>query len=166
MSSTKKKSIIYAIYPNANGFGYVYMENARKLIDFGSVRINPIRNSQVINRIKKSFDYMRPSLVIVNDADGKSSRTGRRVRKLIDAIETYATELKLLVVKYSRDQIRDIFWEFGAVTKYDISQTILAEFKELEMKLPKKRKLWTSEDHNMAIFDALSLALTWYYLNT
>jgi hypothetical protein len=165
MSSTQKKQIVYAIYPNANGFGYVYMENARKLIDFGSVRINPISNLKIMNRIKMSFDYMRPSLVIVKDADGKSSRTGRRVRKLIDLIETYTCELKLPVVKYSRDQIRDVFSQFGATTKYDISQTILAEFKELEMKLPKKRKLWTSEDYNMAIFDAMSLALTWFYLN-
>lgn len=166
MQTTKRKNnLVYAIYPNANGFGFVYMENARKLIDFGSVRISPISNTRIMERIKKSFDYMRPHLVIVKDADGKYSRTGWRIRKLIDSIETFANAMRLPIVKYSRDQVRDVFGAFGAVTKYDISQVILTEFKELEKKLPKKRKLWTSEDHNMAIFDAMSLALTWFYLN-
>lgn len=165
MSNSVKRRIVYAIYPNANGFGFVYLENARKLLDFGTVRINPISNKRVLQRIGQSFDYLLPSLVIVKDANGKYSRTGRRVRRLINKIEAYACGLRLPVVKYSRDQIREVFGEFGAITKYDISQTLLTEFKELEMKLPKKRKLWTSEDHNMAIFDALSLALTWFYIN-
>ena len=28
---------MFAVYPNANGFGFVYMENARKLLDYGAV---------------------------------------------------------------------------------------------------------------------------------
>jgi len=65
----------------------------------------------------------------------------------------------------TRDQIQDVFQQFGATTKYDISQILLKEFNGLETKAPKERKLWTSEDWNMAIFDALSLAMTWFYLN-
>lgn len=163
---TKKEyKIVFAIYPNANGFGFVYMENARKLLDYGAVRISPISNRRVIERIKRSFDYLRPSIVILLDPEGKTSRTGNRVRKLINQIVGYAQEEKLSVVQYSRDRIKDVFEQFGAVTKYEISQVMLKEFKELEMKSPKERKLWTSEDRNMAIFDALSLALTWFYFN-
>lgn len=160
-----KNNIVFAVYPNANGFGYVYLENERKLIDFGSVRINPISNRKVIERIKKSFDYFRPTIVILLDPDGNSSRTGRRIKLLIKKIVTYAEEVKLPVIQYSRDQIRDVFEQFGVVTKYEISQMLLTEFKELETRKPKERKLWTSEDRNMAIFDALSLGLTWFYLN-
>ena len=71
---------------------------------------------------------------------------------------------KLKVILYSRDQIRDVFEQFGAVTKYEISKVLLTEFKKLELREPKKRKTWESESHNMPIFDALSLALTWYWL--
>jgi len=161
----KKNNIIFAVYPNANGFGFVYMENARKLIDFGAVRINPISNMRVLERIKQSIYYLRPSIVIVQDPEGKSSRTGNRVEKLIKKIVALAGKSNLKVVQYSRDQIRGVFEQFGAVTKYDISQILITEFKELESKMPKKRALWTSEDRNMAIFDALSLAITWFYLN-
>lgn len=164
-TSNVKMNVVFAIYPNSNGFGFVYMENVRKLIDFGAVRINPISNRKVLERIKKSFDYFRPTLVIVLDPESNSSRTGNRVRKLIQKITSYAEEEKLPVVQYSRDQIRDVFEQFGVVTKYEISQWLLTEFKELETRKPRERKLWTSEDRNMAIFDALSLALTWYYLN-
>jgi hypothetical protein len=162
--STQRRNIVYALYPNANGFGFVYLENPRKLLDYGAVRINPISNRKILERIKRSFEYIRPSIVIIPDPEGKASRVGRRVRRLIDKIIVLANEEKLKVVLYSRDQIRDVFEQFGAVTKYEISKILLTEFKELELKEPKKRKLWTSEDRNMVIFDALSLAMTWFYL--
>lgn len=165
MNTKTKTNIVYAIYPNANGFGFVYMENARKLIEYGSVRINPISNRKLLDRIKKSIAYFRPTILILTDPDSKSSRTGKRTRRLIQKIITYAESEKLPVVQYSRDQIRDVFEGFGVVTKYEIAQFLLSEFKELEPKKPKQRKLWVSEDRNMGIFDALSLALTWFWLN-
>ena len=163
--TNEKRKIVFAVYPNANGFGFVYMENARKLLDYGAVRINPISNRKVMERIQKAIAYFRPSIVILLDPEGKTSRTGRRVTQLVKEIVAYAVEEHLPVMQYTRDQIKDVFWQFGAVTKYDISQVILKEFMELEPKSPEQRKLWTSEDRNMAIFDALSLALTWFYLN-
>lgn len=162
--STQRRNIVYALYPNANGFGFVYLENPRKLLDYGSVRINPISNRKVLERIKRSLDYLRPYLVIIQDPEGKASRVGRRVRRLIDKIIVLATEENIKIVQYSRDQVRDVFEQFGAVTKYEIAKVLLTEFKELELREPKKRKTWQSESHNMPIFDALSLALTYYWV--
>lgn len=163
--STQRKNIVYAIYPNANGFGFVYLDSPRNLLDYGAVRINPISNRKVLERIKKSFYYLRPSIVIIHDPDGSASRSGRRVHRLVDKIIAMANEEKLKVILYSRDKIRDVFEQFGAVTKYEIAKVLLTEFKELELREPKKRKTWESESHNMPIFDALSLALTWFYIN-
>ncbi|MCI1266524.1 MAG: hypothetical protein LKG19_08100 [Saprospiraceae bacterium] len=142
----------------------MYLENPRKLLDYGAVRINPISNRKVLERIKRSFDYLRPSIVIIQDPDGYTSRSGRRVHRLIDKIIVLANEEKSKVVLYSRDQIRDVFEQFGAVTKYEIAKVLLTEFKELELLEPKKRKTWQSESHNMPIFDALSLGLTWFWI--
>ncbi|HRG68432.1 MAG TPA: hypothetical protein PLS73_06265 [Saprospiraceae bacterium] len=141
------------------------MENARKLIEYGSVRINPISNRKILERIKNSIDYFRPTILILTDPDGNSSRTGKRTRRLIHKIMEYADSEKLPVKQYSRDKIRDVFEGFGVVTKYEIAQFLLTEFKELEPKKPRERKLWVSEDRNMGIFDALSLAFTWFWLN-
>ncbi|HZV69814.1 MAG TPA: hypothetical protein VFG10_09725 [Saprospiraceae bacterium] len=163
--SKEKNKIVFAVYPNANGFGFVYMENARKLIDFGAIRVRPLSNRKVLERINQTINYLRPSIVIVQDPEGKSSRSGNRVENLIKKIVILAKESNLSVVQFSRDQIRYVFEQFGAFTKYEISQVLIKEFTELEDKLPKKRKLWTSEDRNMAIFDALSLGITWYFIN-
>lgn len=167
-TSQVKTNIVCAIYPNANGYGFVFLENAeigRKLIEYGSVRINPICNRKILERIKKSIDYFRPTIVILLDPEGKTSRVGKRNKNLMKDIIAYAESEKLQVFQYSRDQIRDVFEMFGVVTKYEISKRLLTEFTELEPTRPRERKLWTSEDRNMAIFDALSLALTWFYIN-
>ena len=75
--SNAKSKIVFSIYPNANGFGYVYLESARKLLDHGTIRINPINNVVLLGRIKKLLEYIRPSIVIAVDPEGKY-RTRRR----------------------------------------------------------------------------------------
>lgn len=161
-----KPKIVYAIYPNANGFGFVFMNGPRNLLDFGIVRINPICNFKLLEKIQDSISYFKPTVVILLDPDGKSSRTGKRTRKLLEKISAFAQSENLEVAHISRDQIRDVFENFGVITKFEIAQWLLTEFKELDTRRPKKRRLWTSEDRNQTLFDSLSLALTWYYLNS
>lgn len=160
-----KHDIVFSMYPNANGFGFVYMDGPRKLIDYGVVRINPISNAKILNRLKKSFEYFKPDIVLVKNPEGKYARTGKRIEKLVDRIFKYGKTEKLNVEQLSRDQIRNVFDQFGAKTKFEISQVLVSEFEELKPRTPYKRKLWTSEDRNMAIFDAISLAVCWYFYN-
>ncbi|MBK9632874.1 MAG: hypothetical protein IPO62_17770 [Saprospiraceae bacterium] len=160
----EKINTIFAFYPNANGFGFVYMENARKLVGFGTVRFNPVNNNSIIQRIKKMFEDFPPTKVVLLNPESQFSRTGKRTKQLLKEIRTFAESENLQVTQYSRDQIREVF-NPNHRTKYEIAGHLLTEFKELESYKPKKRKLWMSEDRNMAIFDALSLALVWYYLN-
>lgn len=161
----EKPKIVYAVYPNANGFGFVYMNGPRNLLDFGVIRINPICNFRLLNKIKDSIEYFKPTVIILLDPEGNSSRTGNRIRKLLEKITGYSKQKNLQIAHVSRDQIRDVFENFGVITKYEISQWLLSEFKQLETRRPKERKLWTSEDRNMAVFDSLSLAITSYWLN-
>ena len=91
------------------------MENPRKLIHYGAVLINPISNRKVLEWINKSFEYLRQSIVIIEDPEGKASRLERRVHRLIDKIIDLATEAKLKVVQYSRNQIRNVFEQFGSL---------------------------------------------------
>lgn len=160
----EKINIILAIYPNANGFGFAYLENARKQVGFGSVRYNPVDNKSIMVRIKKMIEEFPPTQLVLLNPEGKFSRTGFRTKQLIKEIISFAESEKLPVSQYTRDQIRDVFSP-KHVTKYQIAEHLLTEFKELETYRPKERKLWMPEDRNMAIFDALSLALTRYYLN-
>ncbi|MBK8241875.1 MAG: hypothetical protein IPK88_07785 [Saprospiraceae bacterium] len=163
-TTIEKINTIFAMYPNTNGFGFVYMENVRKLVGFGSVRFNPISNKRILERIKKMFEDFPPTHIVLLNPESKVSRTGKRTKKLINEIMAFAESEKLPVIQYSRDQIRDVFRP-KHVTKYEIAKHLLTEFEELKVYKPAERKLWMSEDRNMAIFDSLSLALTWFFLN-
>lgn len=163
-TTIEKINTIFAMYPNTNGFGFVYMENVRKLVGFGSVRFNPISNKRILERIKKMFEDFPPTQIVLLNPESRVSRTGKRTKKLIKEIMSFAESEELPVVQYSRDQIRDVFSP-KHVTKYEIAKHLLTEFEELKVYKPAERKLWMSEDRNMAIFDSLSLALTWFYLN-
>lgn len=44
-------------------------------------------------------------------------------------------------------------------TKYDIVRAIAEEFPELALRLPERRNLWSPEDQQMNIFDAMSSSL-------
>jgi hypothetical protein len=165
MNMNNEQNIILSIYPNTRGFGYVCLESPKNLIDYGIVTIRPICNRRIMKRIKKIVSYFRPVLVLVQDCDKKYSRQGNRIKNLIDNIVAFAKENNIPVVQYSREQIRDVFEQFEAKSKYQIANKIIEWIPELEPRKPKARKLWMSEDYNMGVFDALSLALTHYYMS-
>jgi len=61
---------------------------------------------------------------------------------------------------YSRDQVRQAFAPFGAVTKEAIADVIGKQIPTLARLVPPHRKPWTSEHARMGVFDAAALALT------
>lgn len=158
--------ITFAIYPNTRGFGFVCLEKSRQLLDFGIVTIRPICNRKVMKRARKFIDYYQPDLVILQDHRCKYTRPNKRVIRVLDNIALYAQKRDLEIHKYTREQIRDIFSQFKATTKFEIAQILCKEHTELAPRIPKPKKLWMSEDYNMGIFDALSLAYTHYYLTS
>jgi len=50
-----------------------------------------------------------------------------------------------------------------ATTKQEIAIAIAERFPELAPRLPRFRKPWMSEDYRMSIFDAVALALTFFF---
>lgn len=160
----KDITIILSLYPNARGLGYVCLEMPQKLLDSGVVTVRPICNNRILERITKFVDFFKPTIIIVQDCDSSYSRHSRRVARLVEAITKYADEIKIPVHRYSRQQIRDVFEQFGAKSKYEIAQKIISWFPQLASRAPKIRKAWMDEDYNMGVFDALSLAITHQYL--
>lgn len=157
-------NIILAIYPNPLGFGYAFMENARTPWDCGVVKVKPASNKENIRRIISFIEYYEPELVVLQDYEGKYEWKGRRVKKLIQEIKSLATKLEIKVQQYTREQIRTVFEQLGAKTKYEIAEVISQELKQFKKKMPDLRKPWMPEDYHMGMFDALSLAITHFFL--
>ncbi len=157
--------VILAIYPNPIGFGYAFMENARTPWDCGVVKVRPMSNKESIKRILSFIEYYEPEIIVLQDYKGKYSCKGGRVRKLINEIKKLAKQMGLKVQEYTREDIRLVFEQFGARTKYEIAGKITEDLERFKKKMPDLRKPWMPEDYHMGMFDALSLAITHFYLS-
>jgi hypothetical protein len=160
----KDTKMIFAIYPNARGLGYACFETPEKLWDCGVTTVRPICNKRILERITKFADFFQPTVILVQDCENSNNHHSKRVLRLMDSIIKYAGEIKVPVYRYSRQQIRDVFEQFDAKSKYEIAQKIIAWFPQLASRAPKIRKPWMDEDYNMGTFDALSLIITHQYL--
>lgn len=157
-------TIILSLYPNTRGLGYICLETPQKLLDSGVVTVRPIFNGRIMQRVQKFTEYFKPTLVIIRDHNYPTTARNKRTKELIDEIVKYAEEKNIRVYRYSRQQIKDVFQQFGAITKYEIAKKIIEWFPELAIRAPRIRKQWMDEDYNMGIFDALSLSITHQYL--
>jgi Holliday junction resolvasome RuvABC endonuclease subunit len=160
----KDMVIILSFYPNARGLGYACIEMPKNLRDSGVITVQPTCNKKILERITKFVEFFKPTIIVVKDYNSEYSRHSKRVAELVESITNYAKEIKVPIYRYSRDQIRDVFEQFGSKSKYEIAQTIITIFPQLTSRAPKIRKPWMKEDYNMGIFDALALVITHKYL--
>jgi Holliday junction resolvasome RuvABC endonuclease subunit len=82
---------------------------------------------------------------------------------LIEAISKLAAKRKLTVRMYSRAKVKQAFSKSDTSNKQEIALNIVNRFPELAPRLPRFRKPWTSEDYRISIFDAVALALTFFF---
>ncbi|MCG3165646.1 MAG: hypothetical protein POELPBGB_01414 [Bacteroidia bacterium] len=158
------REMVLALYPNRQGFGYAFLEKLTEPRDCGVVTIRPISNHKCLERIKKFIEYYQPTLIILEDPEGKTSWKSLRVKKLIYSITDFCQLNNITVKKYSREQIRFVFSEFNVKSKYEIAAQIIKWLPQFKNKMPEVRKPWMCQDYNMVLFDALSLAITHFYL--
>ena len=88
----KRKRTVLAIYPNSTGFGYAVMEDALTPLEAEVVRINPICNTKALKRIKEKIDFFEPSIIVLEDPEGKFSVKSLRVKKLIRSVLQHAKQ--------------------------------------------------------------------------
>jgi hypothetical protein len=161
---TRKRTsaeLVLAVFPSTRGFGYAVLEGSRSLIDWGvkSARC-PHKNLESIQKIRELLAFYRPDVLVLEDYEGPSSRRAKRIRTLINLVAAHAAEKEMSTAFFSRAAVRACF---GLTTKRQIAEAIARRFPELEPRLPPVRRIWMSEDRPMGIFDAVSLAVTFFH---
>lgn len=146
---------VLAIDPTARGFGYSVLEGSERLIEWSLVETRS--ESAYHAKVEALLARYEPRVLIVEDPKG--SRRGERARARINLAQACARARKIEMRKVTRLQVRRIFSESGTA-KWDIALAISRWFPELEDQLPRKRRIWESEERRMAIFNAISFALT------
>jgi Holliday junction resolvasome RuvABC endonuclease subunit len=159
----KKNQTILALFPNRYGIGYAVFDTPDNLAEYGIGYIQPVSNKKTFKRVKEYITYYKPNVIITRNINDQK-KSSKRIEKLIDCICNEAKSQGLEIHSYTRTQIKDVFRQFGASSKYQIARKIIVWYKQLESYMFPERKRWMTENHNTGIFDAVSLAMTHYYL--
>ena len=161
--TNKEEKFVLSFFPNQLGFGFSFLSNAYTVKDSQIVTARPMSNKSLMSRIREYVDIYEPEVVVLEDYNGKQSRKSKRIIKLIDEITEYAKTKNIPVASYSREQIKFVFSQFNARSKWEIAKAITESIPKLASKLKPKRKPHQAERYSMGIFDAVSLAITHYY---
>lgn len=149
---------IVSISPTSHGFGFAVFEDTT-LIDWGHAHLRPAKTDRCLARAMELLSWYDPSIVVIEDVERASSRRGERVKNLLKQIARLVRNSSTQLVKIPRGLVSRVFSVSGNATKHEIATTVLIHYPELEAKLPPPRRVWTSEDERMAIFDAVALTL-------
>ncbi len=157
---------VLAVAPFVSGIAYVLFNGPWLPIDWGIKWIRSDKNAAGVKKVAGLIEKYQPDILVFEDHTGPGSRRAKRIETLLDDIREIAEREKVEPRRYSRGQIREVFSAHGAVTKYDIAKAIAEQYRDFAPKLPGPRKIWVAEHPNMSIFDAASLALTYFSCTT
>ncbi|MBS3915824.1 MAG: hypothetical protein KG003_15115 [Bacteroidetes bacterium] len=159
-----KSKITLVLYPNTFGVGYVICENAQSIIDYGLKKVRPLTVQKYVDKIRWLYEFSKPDVVILRDYRNDDYKVSKRTQKVLNELQSLAGALNLNVYSYSRLQIKDVFSEFKASTKYEIAKQLTTWYPQLRSKMPSYRKSYMAESYHMGVFDAFALAIVHFYL--
>ena len=163
MKSIKlREPLVLSIYLNTRGFGYALFEGVVAPVDWGIKTAKTKGLSDCLEKVRVLLHLLQPSVIVLQDCEGKLSRCTKRIENLINRISALARTKRIRIYRYSRADIRECFAYYGARTKDEIARAIAKLLPEFAPRVPPMRKLWMSEDYRMGLFDALSLIFTYY----
>lgn len=163
MDRAQSKQLVLALHPVSLGVTFALFEGPLSPIDWGLKDTRgKRRNARALEAAKKLIDNLRPDTLVFEECIGPHSRRAQRVKRLLRLITTYAVGQGIEVHSYARTSIRECFKAHGAVTRYEIAQVIAGLITAFGHKLPPLRKAWMAEDTRMWLFDAASVAMTYY----
>lgn len=159
---------ILAISPNTRRLGYAIVRGAQ-LTDSGQKYLGVRTQFHRIHRVGRPFLRSLvarhcPVVIITAKLRKQSNTAGNR---LLQAIKRDLVKRGPPVVTFSRKDIRSAFAALTASqrpSKDTIMRVLAKWFPELEEYVPPRpRRAWDAQDHWTALFDAVSLAITYLH---
>lgn len=155
---------VLSIYPTTRGCAFVLFDSPLSPHDWGNKDIKKdVGNAKCIAIIKDMLARFRPDVLVLEDALERQTKRSIRIRRISKAIASTAQELSIEIAPVKRKNVRATFAQFGAINKQDIAQIIARKMEAFAPRMPRARKAWQAEDPRMALFDAASRGLTYYY---
>jgi Holliday junction resolvasome RuvABC endonuclease subunit len=154
---SSKEMRVLGIAPSSRGFGFAVLEGDN-LVEWG-VRTakGEGKNSKLLAKVSDLITMCQPEAMILEDISAPVRRASR-IRDLHAEIIEAARAERIKFVILPRRKVREAIVSDESATKQDVAEMLAKRFpNELGMHLPRKRKPWMSENHQMAMFDAVAL---------
>jgi hypothetical protein len=152
---------ILALNPRSRRCGFAVIEGSC-LLEWG-IKEYRVRSNKLIPEVRKRVQplFLRfvPSVVVVKELT--ASQKGSRIETVISVFRQQTAEQLIEIVVLRAWEIQNLFSQPGRHTRHAVAARIALLYPELTWKLPSTRKAWESEPYNLAIFDALALALAY-----
>jgi hypothetical protein len=166
MTGWRRRELVLAVYPYSRGISFTLFEGPLSPLDWGTKQIRgPQKNALTLEAAKLLIEIHQPDVLVLQTYSGTHGRRAKRVQRLQRLIKNHATAQVIDVFSYTRKDIKACFADVGAVTRYEIAQSIASQIAAFSKRLPPVRQLWESEDARMGLFDSASLAMTFYCRN-
>jgi hypothetical protein len=164
MTHGNPQNFVLSIYPFWRGVAFVLFEGPNNPFDWGIKEIKGKRkDSKTLAEIKKIVDRYRPDVLVIEDTD---SRRTSRIRKFYRMLVHFAEVEYVDLHRCSKIEVRACFAAVGASTKYEIARAIATQIPAFTHRVPRRRKLWMSEDPRQSLFDAAALGITYFARGT
>lgn len=161
MTGPQDRAFVLAFYPTTHGYAFVLSEGPDAPFDWGVREIRgDDKNSATVEALKKLIATYHPEAIVIEDAAHGPCRRASRIKNLYKRIEHVAAAEGIEVHRYTRADVREVFEETGAITKHELAVAIAEMIPAFAHRLPRKRKIWMSEDPRQSLFDAAALGLT------
>jgi hypothetical protein len=150
---------ILALEVRYRRMGFAVLEwKPMRLLDSGTRTY--ISAAAIPQRLEPLISMFDPCVIVVRRPGHKNLLHLNGVKSNLRVIQTEAARRSIPMESVTVHEVRCAFHESGT-TKESIAATIAQTFSELQLKLPPKRKPWTSEGHNMVVFDATATGLAY-----
>ena len=155
---------VLSIYPSTRGYAFVLFDSPLSPADWGNREIKKdVGSAKCIESIKEMLLRFRPDVLVLEDATERETQRTLRIKRITKALQPATAELSIDIAVVSRQNVRAAFAFFGAVSKQEIAHVIAEKMEAFAPRMPRARKAWQAQDPRMALFDAASRGLTYYY---
>jgi hypothetical protein len=145
---------IVAIDPTPRGLAFAFFESG-ELLDWGTRRSDGSELA-VLERLLGGF---KADVLVLENPDAAGSERRPRMRVVLRRLAEDALTRGVAVVTVGRRDVREEYGRQGVTRKHGVAAAIAALFPEVEPLVPRVRKVYRSEEARAEIFDAISLVL-------
>ena len=152
---------VLALDVHARHAGFAALEGSDRLIDWGLLyfansRTQPARG--VANQLARLISRCRPGWIVVT-MPANQTLARERLHEIGETVARLARQSGIRLCEMPRQQVLEAL---GARTRYAAALQVAERFPALGARLPKRRKIWQSEQARMSTFDATAAGIAFY----